>query len=163
MHFATKSAEDTRELGAALAGLVKPGDVVLLSGDLGAGKTTLTQGLARGLGVEEPVVSPTFILARPYKGRLPLLHADAYRMDNLQEVTDLDLPEALEDGAVAVVEWGDVIAPALPADFLAVRIEFGAGDDDRHLTLRVVGTSWAHRIEPVAKALERWASTGAPS
>lgn len=153
---ATKSAEDTRELGTALAGLARPGDVILLSGDLGAGKTTLAQGFARGLGVEEQVVSPTFVLARMYDGRLPLIHADAYRMDNLNEVTDLDLPELLDEGGVAIVEWGDVIAPVIPADFLDVRIDFGDADDDRRFEVRVVGPAWASRAPVVRAALGRW-------
>ena len=153
---ATKSAEDTRELGTVLAGLAKPGDVVLLSGDLGAGKTTLAQGFARGLRIDEPVVSPTFILARTYEGRLPLIHADAYRMESLDEVADLDLPEQLDDGGVAIVEWGEVIAPAIAADFLDVRIEFGEADDDRLFVLRVVGPSWAGRVPVLRAAVERW-------
>lgn len=154
----TKSAEDTRELGAALAAVARSGDVVLLSGDLGAGKTTLAQGFARGLGVTEQVVSPTFILVRTYQGRLTLVHADAYRMDNLQEVTDLDLPELLDDGGVALVEWGDVIAPVLPADYLAVRLDFGDGDDDRHIDVRVVGPTWASRTAALRGALDRWSA-----
>lgn len=155
---ATKSAEDTRELGAALAGLARAGDVILLSGDLGAGKTTLAQGFARGLGIAEQVVSPTFVLARMYKGRLTLIHADAYRMDSLREVTDLDLPELLDDGGVALVEWGDVIAPVLPADFLDLRIDFGDADDDRRFSVRIVGPTWASRAIAVRGALEHWPS-----
>lgn len=154
----TKSAEDTRELGAALSTVARAGDVVLLSGDLGAGKTTLVQGFARGLGVTEPVVSPTFILVRTYHGRLTLVHADAYRMDNLREVTDLDLPELLDDGGVALVEWGDVIAPVLPADYLEIRLEFGDGDDDRHISARVVGPGWASRAGALRGALDRWSA-----
>ena len=154
----TKSAEDTRELGAALSTVARAGDVVLLSGDLGAGKTTLVQGFARGLGVTEPVVSPTFILVRTYHGRLTLVHADAYRMDNLREVTDLDLPELLDDGGVALVEWGDVIAPVLPADYLEIRLEFGEGDDDRHISARVVGPGWASRAGALRGALDRWSA-----
>lgn len=155
---ATKSAEDTRELGTALAGLAEAGDVILLSGDLGAGKTTLAQGFARGLGITEQVVSPTFVLARIYKGRLTLIHADAYRMDNLREVTDLDLPELLDDGGVALIEWGDVIAPVLPADFLDLRIDLGDADDDRRISVRVVGPTWASRATAVRAALEHWPS-----
>lgn len=152
----TKSGEDTRELGTALAGVARPGDLILLSGDLGAGKTTLAQGFGRGLGVTEPIVSPTFVLARQYAGRLPLIHADAYRMDSLLEVADLDLPDLLDGGAVALVEWGDVIAPVVPADYLEVRIEFGAGDDDRTLAVRPVGPAWALRTNMVRSALGRW-------
>ena len=154
----TKSADDTKELGAALAAVARPGDLILLSGDLGAGKTTLAQGFGRGLGVDEPIISPTFVLARLYKGRLPLLHADAYRMENLQEVSDLDLAEFLDDGSVALVEWGDVITPVLPADFLELRLEFGAGDDERQIRLRAVGPAWSSRMGPVGAALDRWQS-----
>ena len=154
----TKSAEDTRELGAALSTVARAGDVILLSGDLGAGKTTMVQGFARGLGISEHVVSPTFILVRTYEGRLTLVHADAYRMDNLREVTDLDLPELLDDGGVAVVEWGDVIAPVLPSDYLEVRLDFGEGDDDRQISLRVVGPTWAPRTAALRQALGRWSS-----
>jgi tRNA threonylcarbamoyladenosine biosynthesis protein TsaE len=155
---ATKSAEDTRSLGAALAPLVRPGDVILLSGDLGAGKTTLAQGFARGLGVPDQIVSPTFVLVRLYKGRLPLIHADAYRMDDLDEVTDLDLAELLDEGGVALVEWGDVIAPMLPADYLDLRIELGDADEDRRFTVRAVGPGWASREPGLRAALERWPS-----
>jgi tRNA threonylcarbamoyladenosine biosynthesis protein TsaE len=154
----TKSAEDTRELGAALSTLARAGDVILLSGDLGAGKTTMVQGFARGLGITDQVVSPTFILVRTYEGRLTLVHADAYRMDNLQEVTDLDLPELLDDGGVALVEWGDVIAPVLPSDYLEVRLDFGEGDDDRQISVRVVGPTWAPRAAALRQALDRWSA-----
>lgn len=155
----TKSADDTRELGAALAAVVTPGDVVLLAGDLGAGKTTLTQGLARALDVQGHVTSPTFVLMHNYDGRLPLVHVDAYRLDHLQEVIDLGLAEMLDDGAVAVIEWGDVIAPVLPADFLEVRLEYGEGDDERRVRLRVAGPRWSARTSALRQACERWALT----
>lgn len=152
----TKSADDTRELGVALSSIVRPGDVVLLAGDLGAGKTTLTQGIARGLEVAEQVTSPTFILMRAYEGRLPLVHVDAYRLEHLQEVIDLGLPEMLDDGAVALIEWGDVVAPVLPPEFLEVRLEYVDADDERHVHLRVAGNRWAARKSALRAALDRW-------
>ena len=152
----TKSADDTRELGAGLASLAVPSDVVLVAGELGSGKTTFAQGFGRGLGVTEPIVSPTFTLVRSYQGRLPLVHCDVYRLDHLHEVADLDLPELLDEGGVALVEWGDVVASALPAAFLAVRLEFGTGDDDRRLQLRPVGPSWSSRMGPLRAVLDRW-------
>ncbi|HVE45736.1 MAG TPA: tRNA (adenosine(37)-N6)-threonylcarbamoyltransferase complex ATPase subunit type 1 TsaE [Acidimicrobiales bacterium] len=158
MKALTKSADDTRELAVAVAALARPQDVILLSGDLGAGKTTFAQGFGRGLGVTEPIVSPTFTLVRTYKGRLPLVHCDVYRLERLEEVADLDLPELLDDGGVALVEWGDAITPGLPADFLEVRMELGDGDDDRRLDLRVVGPSWTARMRPLSAALARWAT-----
>lgn len=156
MKAMTKSAEDTRDLAAALAVLARPQDVILLSGDLGAGKTTFAQGFGRGLGVSQPIVSPTFTLVRTYDGRLPLVHADVYRLDRLEEVADLDLPELLDDGGVALVEWGDAIAPSLAPDFLEVHMELADGDDDRLFDLRAVGPSWTARIRPMSAALARW-------
>ena len=153
---ATKSADDTRELAAAMAGLARPGDVLLLAGELGTGKTVFAQGFGRGLGVEEQVTSPTFTLMRTYEGRLTLVHADVYRLDHLQEVVDLALPELLDEGGVAVVEWGDVAAAALAPDFLEVCLEQGAGDDDRLVTLRATGGRWSSRLRPLAMALDRW-------
>jgi tRNA threonylcarbamoyladenosine biosynthesis protein TsaE len=157
----TKSSEDTKELAAALAVLAKPGDLILLAGDLGSGKTTFAQGFGAGLGVQEPIVSPTFTLVRNYQGRLPLIHCDVYRLDHIQEVIDLGLSEQLDDGGVALIEWGDVVAPSLPADFLEVRLEYGdpTADDDRTLTARIVGPTWAPRHAAIGAALSRWATS----
>jgi tRNA threonylcarbamoyladenosine biosynthesis protein TsaE len=153
---ATKSAEDTRDLAAGLAGLAQPGDVILLSGELGAGKTTFTQGFGRGLGVPESITSPTFTLLQTYVGRLNLVHVDVYRLDRLQEIVDLGLPEFLDDGAVALIEWGEAASPVLAADYLRIRIGFGGGDDDRTYAIEPVGASWVKRRTAVAAALERW-------
>ena len=155
---ATKSAEDTREMAGQVATLAKPGDIILLAGELGTGKTAFAQGFGRALGVDEPIVSPTFTLVRTYPGRVPLVHVDIYRLDHLQEVVDLGLHEMLE-GNVTLVEWGDMAAPSLPADFLAVRIEYGEGDDDRRFSFRIVGPSWSPRQAALKAALSRW-STG---
>jgi tRNA threonylcarbamoyladenosine biosynthesis protein TsaE len=153
----TKSADDTRELAATVAGLAKPGDVILLSGDLGSGKTTFAQGFGAGLGVHEPIVSPTFTLVRTYTGRLALVHCDVYRLDHLQEVIDLGLSEQLDDGGVALIEWGDMAAPSLPADFLEFKLEYAEADDERHMNARVVGPTWAPRVAALRAALGRWA------
>jgi tRNA threonylcarbamoyladenosine biosynthesis protein TsaE len=155
--LATKSADDTREIGVAVAALAKGGDTVLLAGDLGAGKTTFTQGFGRGLGVEDRVTSPTFTLVHQYRGgRVPLVHVDIYRIEQLQEVVDLALAELLDDGAAVLIEWGDVAAPVLPADFLEVRIEFGEGDDDRRFLLRTVGPRWSPRVSALGRACDAW-------
>lgn len=157
----TKSAEDTRELAAALAPHVRPGDVLLLAGDLGAGKTTFTQGLARALGVEGPVTSPTFTLMHEYPAAsFALLHLDVYRLDNLQEVIDLGIPELVDDRAVAVVEWGDVAEEVLPKDTLEVHLTFVADDDEaRAVSVRASGASWMARVNAVAASLGRWQAT----
>jgi len=154
----TTSVEQTRELGAALAELARAGDLVLLAGDLGAGKTAFAQGFGRGLGVDEPITSPTFTLAREYQGtRLRFHHVDAYRMEVIEEVFDVGLPDLLDDEAVVLVEWGDAIAPVVPADYLEVRLTLGDGDDDRNLELRPVGPSWSTRSKAVATVLAPWA------
>ena len=153
----TTTADATRALGAALAELARPGDLVLLVGDLGAGKTAFAQGFGRGLGLEGPITSPTFTLARQYEGgRLLLHHIDVYRLEQMEEVFDVGLPELLDEGAVTLIEWGDAIAPALPSDFLEIRIAFGAGDDDRTIELRAVGLSWNARQRAVGQALAPW-------
>ena len=108
---------DTRAVGRRLAGLLRPGDVVLLAGDLGAGKTVFASGIADGLGVEDPVVSPSFVLVRRYRGLLPMTHADLYRLGSSAEIEDLDLPAEAGDG-VLVVEWGDAAIQAFGEDHL---------------------------------------------
>jgi tRNA threonylcarbamoyladenosine biosynthesis protein TsaE len=153
----TKSVDDTRSLAAGVAPLAKAGDIILLAGDLGTGKTAFTQGFARGLGVVEQVTSPTFTLVRPYKGRLGLLHADIYRLDHLREVADLGLIEQLEDqAAVCCMEWGDLAEPMLPPDFLEVRLEYTDADDERRIAFRTVGAPWAARRAALARAVDRW-------
>jgi tRNA threonylcarbamoyladenosine biosynthesis protein TsaE len=147
LQISTASADETRRVAERIGSLVSAGDLILLGGELGAGKTTFTQGLARGLGVNERVTSPTFTLLHSYEGSsLRLLHADVYRLDHLQEVIDLGLPELLEEGAAAVVEWGEVAEPVLLAEHLNVWISFGDGDDDRLLQLEPVGDRWQDRL-----------------
>lgn len=132
------SAEETRALGAAFARILVPGDVILLEGELGAGKTTFTQGLAAGLGVSADVLSPTFALMSEYrKGRIPLLHVDAYRLSSASEADQLGLDEYIDGGWAAVVEWAGNIAGALPNDALELLFEYDG--DARSVTFRVQG------------------------
>lgn len=153
---ATTSVDDTRDLAAEVATLAAPGDLIVLAGDLGTGKTAFAQGFARGLGVEEPVTSPAFILVHTYEGRLPLVHLDVYRLETMQELVDLGIAELLDDGAVTLIEWGDAVAPGLPADFLEVRLEAAAGPDDRILSIRTVGPGWPPRARALKEAVAKW-------
>lgn len=156
----TRSVEDTKNLAAALAGLAQPGDLLLLVGDLGAGKTTFTQGYAAALGIGEPVTSPTFTLAREYHGRLLLHHLDVFRLDQISEVLDLGLPELLDSDGVILIEWGDAIRQALPNDYLEVALTFLEGQssppDERIVVLTLVGPGWQARVEDLAAAVEQW-------
>ena len=154
LRAATASAEETKALARALAELVVAGDVLVLAGEMGAGKTAFAQGFGLGLGVREPITSPTFTIVREYPGeRLALHHLDVYRLEHLREAVDLGLGEMLDEEAVMLVEWGDAILPALPAEYLEVRITFGDGDDDRRLELDVVGARWAARKRRLAEVL----------
>jgi tRNA threonylcarbamoyladenosine biosynthesis protein TsaE len=153
----TSAVDETQALAGALAPLLRAGDLLLLSGDLGAGKTAFTQGLGRGLGVTDPITSPTFTLANEYDGaRLRIHHLDVYRMESMAEVFDVDLPDLLDDDAVVVIEWGEAIVASVPADYLAVELLLGDGDDDRVLHLRAIGPSWARRWGYVESATLPW-------
>lgn len=136
--FVTSGPEATGELGALLAPLLQVGDVVLLSGDLGAGKTRFTKGLAEGLGIAEPITSPTFNILLVHEGRLPLFHFDLYRLDEAEQLEDLDYFATLESNGVAVVEWGDRFPEAVPADGLDIVIRI-TGDTERLIEVRPLG------------------------
>ncbi|WP_426574158.1 tRNA (adenosine(37)-N6)-threonylcarbamoyltransferase complex ATPase subunit type 1 TsaE [Aquihabitans sp. McL0605] len=153
----TTRAAETQDLAAALAAIAVPGDLVLLAGEMGAGKTAFAQGFARGLGITDPVTSPTFTIVREYSGgRLALHHLDVYRLESLSEVADLGLSEMLDEEAVMLVEWGDAVLPALPEQYLELRITFGTDDDERHLELRSVGGTWPARARLVAETVAPW-------
>ncbi len=156
IRVASASVDETRAVAARIQPLLEAGDVILLGGELGAGKTAFVQGLARAMGIVEPVTSPTFTLVRTYDGPLRLVHADVYRLDHLQEVVDLGLSELLDE-AVGVIEWGEVAEPVLPHDYLGIRIEFGARDDDRVLSLVPAGARWVRRQAALAEVVS-WSS-----
>jgi tRNA threonylcarbamoyladenosine biosynthesis protein TsaE len=147
--LAVPTAAGMTELGRTLAASLRAGDLVVLSGDLGAGKTTLTRGIGAGLGVRGAVTSPTFVIARVHPappGRPPLVHVDAYRLGSLAEVDDLDLDAAQQD-SVTVVEWGRGLAEDLAEDRLEIDISRPHGLDDvdetRTVRWRGVGLRWA--------------------
>lgn len=153
--YRTSSVDATRAMAAAVAPLVRQGDLLLLVGELGAGKTAFAQGFAAALGVDEPITSPTFTLARSYQGKLQINHLDVYRLESAQEAEDLGLGELLEVG-VTLIEWGDTIVSALPADYLELRFAYGEQDDEREVEVRIVGPSWSARQRALTAALETW-------
>jgi tRNA threonylcarbamoyladenosine biosynthesis protein TsaE len=152
LHLTTKSEQATEEVGARLAALLEPGDVVALVGELGAGKTCLARGIARGLGIDEPVTSPTFILVAEYRtpAGVPLYHADCYRLDApAAEAVDIGLDELMEGRGVCVVEWAERVAGLLPPDHL--RIELVATDDStRDLAIHATGPRSATLVHRLA-------------
>jgi tRNA threonylcarbamoyladenosine biosynthesis protein TsaE len=139
-----ESAAEMRRLGAKLAAYLHPGDLVVLRGNLGAGKTALTQGIGEYLGIKD-VTSPTFVIARSHKGKIPLIHVDAYRLldsgTNNFEIDDLDL-DTSRAGAITVIEWGESIAARLNEDYLLIDINFGVGEDDRNVEFIGHGDRW---------------------
>lgn len=143
VQIATESG--MRALGRRLAAVLRPGDLLVLFGKLGAGKTTLVQGIGAGLGVDRPVTSPTFVIARVHSsqsGGLPLVHADAYRLDSIAEIEDLDLETPAEE-AVTVVEWGEGLAEGLADERLEIIIGLDE-DDSRTVRLTGVGRRWSN-------------------
>jgi len=132
--LATASPEETDAAGQRLGETLGPGDVVALSGELGAGKTVFVQGLVRALDVTTGATSPTFLLVNEYRGRLLVYHVDAYRTASLAELLDLGLEEMMDGGGVTVIEWAERVEPVLPPRTVRVRID-GVGDESRRITI----------------------------
>ena len=156
LDLATVSPEETRAVGEALAALLRPGDVISLTGDLGAGKTTFVQGAARALGVEDPVLSPTFTLVREYRGRVPIYHLDVYRLERMQEVLDLGFEELVDRRAIVFIEWGDAIEALLPPEHIQVELTLPGGEADRRIGITWYGRSWTDRIDRLARSVQQW-------
>lgn len=167
LELTTTGAADTKRLAATIAGALRVGDVVSLTGELGAGKTCFVQGAAVALGVTERVTSPTFLLRRDYAGRLPIVHLDVYRLDTLQEAAELGLDEA--GRSVTFIEWGDAMQPLLPADHLEIAFSAtldepaASGDEVRRVVVRPRGADWHRRIVSLAVDCGPWRRDGGPS
>jgi tRNA threonylcarbamoyladenosine biosynthesis protein TsaE len=164
--FVTTSAEETRRLAATVAGALRPGDVVALTGELGAGKTCFVQGAAAALGVQERVTSPSFLLRRDYQGQLPVVHLDVYRLERLQDVVELGIDDVLGRRGVTFIEWADAMSPLLPAGYLEVELRLaplglqdaGASNEQepRRITVRPRGDDWLRRVAGLSADLVRW-------
>jgi len=148
MKLLSRSPEETQALGQVLGLAARPGDLFLLWGELGSGKTCLVQGIARGLGVRDSVRSPTFVLVAEHLGRLMLYHIDLYRLDDPREVQDLGLDDYLEGDGLCVVEWADRAMPAFPEDHLLVELQLRSR---RQRMLRLIsrGSRYAELLERV--------------
>jgi tRNA threonylcarbamoyladenosine biosynthesis protein TsaE len=161
----SKSPEETRILGAALAPVLLPGDVVSLSGDLGAGKTVFVQGLATALGVSNRVTSPSFTIVHEYAGRYPITHIDVYRLDSFQEVIDLGFDELLDPEAIMLVEWGEAVAPMLPPRYLEIDLRRSVDPSlmtYRDIVFRPRGEYWVGKLEGMRKTAEALLDAASP-
>lgn len=146
----SNSAEDTYDLGCEIGKWLERGQLILLSGDLGTGKTIITQGICAGIGVEEDVTSPTFNLINEYEGELSVYHMDLYRLENEEELGDLGFEDYLEDKGIIIIEWPDIVYNIIPADFLYVKIR-RISTEKREITLKAEGERSLRLIERVGK------------
>ena len=146
----THSPEQTQQLGTSIGKLALPGDVLLLVGELGTGKTCLTQGIAWGLDIEEYTLSPSFVIMREHYGRLPLYHIDLYRLDNIEEIIDLGLDDYLYGKGVCVVEWAERGLGVMPEEHLLIEISYLSGDE-RRFQLTPNGQRYQELLEQLRK------------
>ncbi len=149
--------EDTRKLGLCMAGLVKAGDILLLSGDLGAGKTTLTRFLAQGLGIDErEVTSPTFSIIHEYRhGRIPVAHVDLYRLGKNAEISDIGLDEYLAGDFIIIMEWAEFLPESIGKDCLYMNIRMDRECKTRTVTFRQQGQSWKERLAELERCMKQ--------
>ena len=148
------SDEQTEKLGEMLGRILCAGDVVTVDGDLGAGKTTFSHGLARGLDIADVVSSPTFTIVNQYEGRLPLAHFDWYRLETEEELDCLELEQVYGQNQVTLIEWADKFIDALPAERLSIRLEYGVNPGSRVIIMAPLGKRYEERCEEMAKSAD---------
>ena len=146
LQLTSHSPEQTQHLGAQLGELARPGDVFLLSGTLGSGKTCLTQGIAWGLGIKEYASSPSFVIVREHHGRFPLYHVDLYRLDLIEEIADLGLDEYIYNDGICVIEWAEKGTAVLPQENLFIKLDY-VSDTERSLSLEARGERYSQLLK----------------
>ncbi len=151
LELISRSPEETKQIGAYFGRLSQPGDVFLLVGGLGAGKTCLTQGIARGLGIKEYAMSPSFVIVRELQGRLPLYHIDLYRLEGINEIADLGLDDYLYGNGVCVIEWAEKGLAVLPDEYLMVKMKF-ISENERRLRFTPRGKRYSELVERIREA-----------
>lgn len=151
LKYLTLSAEETSKIGERLGKLVGIGNIICLSGDLGAGKTAFTKGIAKGLGVVDYVTSPTYTIINEYEGRLPLYHFDVYRLNDVEEMYELGYEEYFFGDGVVVLEWADIVKEIIPKERLWITILNSKGDDSREIILEATGEAY----DKILKGMEQ--------
>ncbi len=152
LKLVTHSAEQTQKLGISIGKLAEPGDIYLLIGELGAGKTCLTQGIAYGLDIQEYALSPSFVIMRELHGRLPLYHMDFYRLDNIAEISDLGLDDYLYGKGVCVIEWANKGLAVLPEDHLLIKIDY-VNDNERSFAIEPKGERYLRMLAQLRESI----------
>ena len=145
----TKSVEETLEIGEQLGKLLNKGNIVCLSGDLGAGKTAFTKGIAKGMGVFDYVTSPTYTIINEYEGRLPLYHFDVYRLNNVEEMYELGYEEYFFGDGVVVLEWADIVRDIIPGERLWITILNTKGDNSREIIMEPTGEAYNNIVKGI--------------
>ena len=146
LELISRKPAETHRFGMNIGRLVIPSDILLLVGELGAGKTCLTRGIARGLGIEDYIPSPSFVLIRQFCGRLPLYHVDLYRLDLPPEIADLGLDDYLYGDGVCVIEWAEKGLSLMPAEYMLIKIGY-IGDTERNLKLEAYGSRYIEMLD----------------
>ncbi len=155
LQLTSHSPQQTQSLGVSLGKLAQVGDIFLLKGNLGSGKTCLTQGIARGLDIKEHALSPSFIIVREYQGRLPLYHIDLYRLDHIEEIIDLALEEYLYGNGICVIEWADKGMEVLPEENMLITLSY-ISPTDRTIYFETNGDRYQQILESLHTDLEIW-------
>lgn len=158
LFYTTNSFEDTIRLGINIGAVLKAGDVICLSGDLGTGKTALTNGIAKALEIDSYITSPTFTLVNEYQGKLPLYHFDVYRISDSDEMYDIGFEEYLSGSGVTIIEWGELIEEILPKDKIVINIKknLSEGMDVREISLEFIGDKYSGYEERIIKEQSAW-------
>lgn len=156
LRFTTESAEETSRIGEQLGKLLSKGNIICLSGDLGAGKTAFTKGIAKGLGVKDYVTSPTYTIINEYEGRLPLYHFDVYRLNDVEEMYELGYEEYFFGDGVVVLEWADIVKDIIPKERLWITILNTKGDNSREILMEPTGEVY----DNIVKGMEHYENSG---
>ena len=151
----SRSLAETESIAGVLARYLVAGDIIVLSGELGGGKTAFVRGATQALGSDDLVTSPTFAIVQEYDASIKIVHIDCYRIDRVQELHDIGFSEMLDDGSIAFIEWGELAAPVLPPAFMTITFTLGVEESDRSIAFEVHG-DWSGRRAEIESAFEQW-------